>query len=231
MREKRPRYGSTGDTCFEVVSFNVHHGGLQRDKRTPYDVDSALATLGGDIVVLQEHVRERPVQVSFAAGFDHHHGVWVDEDRSLGLRVATHLPVLEQRTLRVKTHGNDPRSDSIAVRVKIGSAEAWVVGVHITTGWLPLGSALQVRELSTQLPDGPLIVLGDHNLWGPAAAAAGFARIGLERAVRGRTWPARFPHSQIDHIWYRELELVDASISDNLGSDHLAVRACFRPLG
>jgi endonuclease/exonuclease/phosphatase (EEP) superfamily protein YafD len=49
------------------------------------------------------------------------------------------------------------------------------------------------------------------------------------RAVRGRTWPARRPHSQIDHIWIDDgLAVVDAGVGAATGSDHRPVRARLR---
>ena len=49
---------------------------------------------------------------------------------------------------------------------------------------------------------------------------------GWRRAVRGRTWPASRPHSQIDHILVRpEIGVVNSAVLGDLGSDHRPVRA------
>jgi endonuclease/exonuclease/phosphatase family metal-dependent hydrolase len=49
--------------------------------------------------------------------------------------------------------------------------------------------------------------------------------------VRGRTWPASRPHSQIDHILVRRrdgTEVVHAEVLPAVGSDHRPVRATLR---
>ena len=48
--------------------------------------------------------------------------------------------------------------------------------------------------------DGPQIIAGDFNFWGPPVGAL-FR--GWQRPVRGRTYPANRPHSQIDHVLVR----------------------------
>ena len=71
--------------------------------------------------------------------------------------------------------------------------------------------------------DRPSVVAGDCNFWGPGVEAL---LPGWRRAVRGRTWPARALHSQIDHVLTRrgELEVVTARVMDDVGSDHRAIR-------
>jgi endonuclease/exonuclease/phosphatase family metal-dependent hydrolase len=49
--------------------------------------------------------------------------------------------------------------------------------------------------------------------------------------VRGRTWPAHRPHSQIDHVLVRDdVEVVDAAVLGEVGSDHLPLRVTLRPV-
>ncbi len=45
--------------------------------------------------------------------------------------------------------------------------------------------------------DTAAVLAGDMNMWGPPVSS--FFR-GWRRAVVGRTWPARRPHSQLDHV-------------------------------
>ena len=67
------------------------------------------------------------------------------------------------------------------------------------------------------------VLLGDMNLWGPPVRA--FLR-GWHRAVKGRTWPAWNPHSQIDHILVRgDVQVGSAAVLPAAGSDHRPVRA------
>jgi endonuclease/exonuclease/phosphatase family metal-dependent hydrolase len=61
------------------------------------------------------------------------------------------------------------------------------------------------------------------NMWGPPLSA--FFR-GWRRVIRGRTWPAFRPHSQLDHLLVTpSVAVIDARIAGRTGSDHLPVRA------
>ena len=69
------------------------------------------------------------------------------------------------------------------------------------------------------------VVAGDLNMWTPPIRRA----LGGHRAaVRGRTWPARLPHSQIDHMYFRSpLRLVSGEVLADHDSDHRPIRAVF----
>jgi endonuclease/exonuclease/phosphatase (EEP) superfamily protein YafD len=70
------------------------------------------------------------------------------------------------------------------------------------------------------------VIVGDFNLWGPAVSAL---LPGWRRAVRGRTWPAHRPHSQIDHVLVRDdVKVVDTAVLDEVGPDHRPVRVTLR---
>jgi endonuclease/exonuclease/phosphatase (EEP) superfamily protein YafD len=72
----------------------------------------------------------------------------------------------------------------------------------------------------------PSAIVGDLNMWGPPVGVALARRT---QAVKGRTWPAQRPHSQIDHIWIDDrLEAVAAGIGPATGSDHRAIWARLR---
>jgi endonuclease/exonuclease/phosphatase (EEP) superfamily protein YafD len=84
---------------------------------------------------------------------------------------------------------------------------------------------VHLAHLRGQLPRGPepTIVAGDFNLWGPPVVTI---LHGWRRTVRGRTYPAHRPHSQIDHILVnRAVRCVAAEVLPAYGSDHRAVRA------
>ena len=70
------------------------------------------------------------------------------------------------------------------------------------------------------------MVAGDCNLWGPGVVSV-FP--GWRRAVRGRTYPAPRPHSQIDHVLVRDdVEIVSGEVLAATPSDHRPVRARLR---
>jgi endonuclease/exonuclease/phosphatase family metal-dependent hydrolase len=102
-----------------------------------------------------------------------------------------------------------------------------LVAVHLSSR-LPYAPPMQLRALRRQLPppERRAVIVGDFNLWGPAVSAM---LPGWRRAVRGRTWPAHRPHSQIDHVLVRDdVEVVDAEVLDEVGSDHRPVRVTLR---
>lgn len=69
-------------------------------------------------------------------------------------------------------------------------------------------------------------IIGDMNMWGPVLARA---LPGMRRAVRGKTWPAWRPHSQIDHILVNDrLQVVQGEVLPNMQSDHLPIKATLR---
>jgi endonuclease/exonuclease/phosphatase family metal-dependent hydrolase len=91
---------------------------------------------------------------------------------------------------------------------------------HITHG-----SHAQYRLLGTKLPapTTAAVLAGDMNLWGPPVNS--YVR-GWRRGVKGRTWPALRPHSQLDHIMVTPpVTVTGARIGEFAGSDHRPVVA------
>ena len=214
---------------FRLVSYNVHIGGMRPDTITPYDLQAVFDTLGGDVVVTQEMFADSPrprlpyieeIVIAPPNFFQADNG----QHPEYQLVVASRYPILARREFPLRPAGGDPRDKVLGVQLDTPGGHVWIIGVHLTTGALPYGSFRQVRDLAAQLPEGPLVIAGDHNLWGPACAS-GYLGTGLRRAVKGRTWPARFPHSQIDHIWTRGLNAREGRVHGDTGSDHRAVSA------
>jgi endonuclease/exonuclease/phosphatase family metal-dependent hydrolase len=93
-----------------------------------------------------------------------------------------------------------------------------VCGTHMSH--ITHGSHAQYRRLSKQLPPvgSAAVLAGDMNLWGPPTAS--YFR-GWRRAVRGRSWPAHRPHSQLDHVLVtRSVTASNPRIGGFAGSDH-----------
>ena len=109
-----------------------------------------------------------------------------------------------------------------ALVLEIGGAKPLrIVGTHL--GHLSHGSPRQMLMLRRYLSHArPAVVLGDMNCWGPPLAAI----LGAKRAVKGKTWPAWRPHSQIDHVLtLGEVGVSQAEVLPALGSDHRPIRA------
>ena len=146
---------------------------------------------------------------------------------SWGIAVLTRGdPVVEgSRILHLPSLKRDRvRRAAIAVDLTAEGVPLTVVGTHMSH--LQYGSHRHYGTLNARLrtearPDA--VLLGDMNLWGPPVRAF---LPEWRRAVKGRTWPAWNPHSQIDHILVRGNVRVGASsVLPAVGSDHRPVRA------
>lgn len=229
-----------------LATFNTHYGlrPARRPPAVPYDMHAALEALDADVIVLQEVYRP-----------DRHHGpvdaaaaslgltVWYqptgpattdtrwphlapDGAGESGIAVLSRLPIRRVGALVLGPTYLDPAPGRTAldVAVDVDGATLRVIAVHLTSR-LPHGPPIQLRRLARLLPPAgtPAVVAGDHNFWGPGVV--GLMR-GWHRSARGRTWPTRWPHSQIDHVLLRpaDVEVLDARVLPDLGSDHLPVR-------
>lgn len=142
-----------------------------------------------------------------------------------GLAVLSRLPVQGTRVFELGRLPRDrARRAAIVTTVSVGAEPVTVVGTHmshITYGAFRHYVRLQ-RHLRDTVGDGPAVLAGDMNLWGPPVTAF-FP--GWSRAVRSKTWPAWRPHSHVDHVLvHGALEVVDAEVLPAAGSDHLPVR-------
>jgi hypothetical protein len=229
---------------FSIATFNTHWGVTLAGR--PFDVVGAAVALDPDVLVLQESWRPNGGP-GYAASIAAHLGGTLHElpmmsDRNparpkhlaippgpagdCGLAVISRLPVTDRHAFDLGHAPGDaiPRRFGLAVTVTPpGGGSVTVAGVHASHRlW---GSLPQLERLDTALRSlgGASVIAGDCNMWGPPIATV---LRGRRRAVRGRTWPAPRPHSQIDHIWIdRHLRAVDARVGDDVGSDHRPVRA------
>jgi endonuclease/exonuclease/phosphatase family metal-dependent hydrolase len=218
----------------------------QVSRNGTYDVAAVLGALDADVVVAQESWRpdDEPAAVDVAAGVGgatvHEitfgrgivepwpHIIGTRQARSrggLGIAVLSRLPTRRLGELPVGRAVGDPASNRRALHLEceLEGGPLEIVAVHLSSR-LPHGPPIQLARLRPQLPPPgrPAVVIGDFNLWGPAVSAM---LPGWRRAVRGRTWPAHRPHSQIDHVLVRDdAEVLDAAVLDEVGSDHRPVR-------
>ena len=229
-------------TTISVAQFNTHFGRTKRGR--PYDVVDAIARLDADVVALEEvwqshggesfaaqagrelgyHVHERAVapgvvtrRRDVARTGEPSEGWW-------GMALLTRAPHAPLTPIPLGRALGD-RASRVALQAEVGPLH--VVVTHISHRlW---GSPLQLRTLARGVAaDGPpTVVLGDFNMWGRVVS-----RIfgpAWRRAVLGRTWPARRPHSQIDHVLVNgAVEVVESAVLPRTGSDHLPIRAVLR---
>jgi endonuclease/exonuclease/phosphatase family metal-dependent hydrolase len=178
------------------------------------------------------------------AHFTGEHGLYFDEHRSLtkaqrarrgeldvvehgqwGLGLLTRLAIED---IRVETLDRLPREKVrrafIVARLNDRGRTFYVIAVH--GAHLSHGSYRQYRRISEFVdsldPSVPILLAGDFNCWRPLLRTF---LPGWTSMVRARTWPARMPHSQIDHILTRgPWESLGGFASDG-GSDHRALVA------
>jgi endonuclease/exonuclease/phosphatase family metal-dependent hydrolase len=165
-----------------------------------------------------EHRSLTRAQRARRAERDVEHGEW-------GLAILTNLEVEE---LRVEPLGRLAREKVnralIVARLRDEGRVFHVLCVH--GAHLSHGSFRQyrrIRQLAAQLdPAVPTIMGGDFNSWRPLLRAL---LPGWRSLVRARTWPARRPHSQIDHLLAKGPWRVSGGGAIDGGSDHRALYA------
>jgi endonuclease/exonuclease/phosphatase family metal-dependent hydrolase len=139
-----------------------------------------------------------------------------------GVGMLARVPVRSSEVIHLGQLRRDPaRRAVIAATTDLGGREVSLFGTHMSH--ISHGSHAQYRRLGTLLPhpDHAAVLAGDMNLWGPPVNSFFPA---WRRAVIARTWPARRPHSQLDHILITPpLSVVHARAAARSGSDHRPV--------
>lgn len=236
-----------------VASFNAHYGYDTRGRA--FDVAAVCRDLGADVLVVQESwlPDDRVSDVDRAASemgytvtheamgtarISGHKPRLVSSGRAdgkLAISMLSRLPVRGTRVIEMHHLPLDsaPRRFAIALDVEVDGEVFSYVGTHLDH--LTHGSPYQLTKLRRELPgdhrssgrgpgsDRPAALAGDMNMWGPVLS---LLMPGWRRAVKGRTWPNVFPHSQIDHIMVNPLVRVRGyDVLHSGRSDHRPVRA------
>jgi endonuclease/exonuclease/phosphatase family metal-dependent hydrolase len=142
-----------------------------------------------------------------------------------GIAVLSRLPVRRSEVIALPRLRRDRANRAVvALSVEVNGHPIGIAGTHMSH--LSHGSALHFRAVARML-DGvfghePVLLAGDMNLWGPPIHAL----LGQwHRAVKGKTWPAWRPHSQLDHLLVRGLAVRASGVWPESGSDHRPVWA------
>ncbi len=143
------------------------------------------------------------------------------------LAVCSRFPVRARRELPIGRIPGDPAGprSALVLTLDIDGIEVDLVAVHVSSRLWALAPVRHLRALRPQLPANGrrAIVAGDCNLWGPPVEAL---LPGWRRAIRGRTYPAHRPHSQIDHVLVRDdVSVRWGEVLAETPSDHRPVRA------
>ena len=238
---------------FTVAAFNAHWGvgRYQIPRGVRFDVARIVRGFDADVVVVPEAWRDaQGVGLLDVLGGEGYHVETVQlmrlelrvrtattergrvpRDGAWELAICSRFPVLERRLIPMGYVGNDapgPR-DALAVTVDIGGTPVEIVGLHTSSKVWKLAAVRHLTTLRRGLaaPGGrPQVVAGDFNFWGPPVRAL---LRGWRPAVRGRTFPASRPHSQIDHVLVRGgIDVLGGEVLAMTPSDHRPVRARLR---
>ena len=230
-------------STFTITSFNALWGRTTDD--TPFDLPAVVERFDTDVISLQEvwdpaDGGSTLHETAHAIGYEMIHvplsGSRVDPrpeitphpheaDGTWGVALLTRLPIVSTRIVdlgRMVERWDVADRFAILAELDVGGAAVTVAGLHLS--FVLPNAAAQLRRLRSYLPSHqPTVVAGDCNLWGPIAEAM---LPGHRRAVRGRTWPAHRPHSQLDHILVSPgITVIDGEVLLPVGSDHRPVRA------
>lgn len=231
--------GMSSDRGIAIASLNLHGG--RRDDGTPFDVEEACRTLPADIVALQEVWRPAsgPDPLTGAAAALGARAITADLlDRtslreltiaadtapgSWGLAVLTTLPVTSYELVDLgRARGDVARRAAQLVTVSVGGGRRLrIANAHLTHRF---ASPLQLLGLVRRLraDEEPTVIVGDLNMPFPVTGLAA----GHSPAVRGKTFPARRPVVQLDHILTgRGAAARGGQVLPAAGSDHLPVCA------
>lgn len=234
-----------------IASYNVHWGlGPRGLGFAPFDVVDACRRLDADVLVLAEtwapdHRPSQQEEVAEALAMEVvcetqlARSVLGPPPRALGrgdeggaggwqLAALSRLPWRAAEVLPLPHLRLDPAVRGVlAFDVLLDGSALAVRGTHLPH--LEFGVHLQTCALRRSLPspDRPAAFIGDMNMWGWTIDQ--MAPRGWRRVVKGKTWPAHRPHSQIDHLLVTpSVEALWGEVGPDLGSDHLPIRARLR---
>ncbi len=233
---------------FNIAAYNAHWGigRFGEFRRVRFDVARIIRGFEADVVVVPEAWRsddgvsvvddlagdgyhiETVALMPLAQRTDRRSDI-VPRDGIWELAVCSRFAVLERREIAIGVIKSDPAGprNALALTVDIGGTPVEIVGLHASSKVWRLAPVKHLLTLKRQLRErGPQIVAGDFNFWGPPI---GRMMRGWDRPVRGRTYPSRRPHSQVDHVLVRGgIESLGGEVLAATPSDHLPVRARLR---
>ncbi len=235
----------SGSDSLLCVSYNIEYS--EKLDQALTDLTSDPRLLNPDILLLQEMDPEGVAFLAERMGMNYfyypsfihpHHG------RLFGTAVLSPWPLGQPQSI-VLPYPNpltDNHRTALAVDIEIGNRVVRAVSVHMSTLMIDLEDRLEQATIvadSLVSDKGAAIIGGDFNTGTPwevvvfrrVARKAGFreARFQVERTALGGPLDMVGYHLNLDHIYYRDLDLVAAGVSDDAtASDHFPVWSLFR---
>ena len=246
---------SGSERDFTVAAFNAHWGvgRFGQFNGVRYDVARVVRGFDADLVVVPEAWRDESGNGLFDALRDDGYHVETVEVMRMDVRhrsrkgelgkvprvgvwelaVCSRFPVLERRLIPLGIVPADAAGlrNALALTVAIDGVPVEMIGLHVSSKVWRLAPVRHLLTLRRGIVDdsGPQILAGDFNLWGPATGAV---LRGWSRPVRGRTYPSRRPHSQIDHVLVRGgIQVLGGEVLAETPSDHRPIRTRLRLVG
>ena len=155
----------------------------------------------------------------------------VPRDGIWQLALCSRFPIVARRDLPIGRIQTDPAGKRLALActLDVHGEPLEIVALHTSSKLWWLGPVRHMLALKRRLRTAgmkPDIIAGDFNFWGPPVSVL-FR--GWRRAVRGPTYPANRPHSQIDHVLVRgNIEAVSGEVLAATPSDHRPIRVNLR---
>ena len=228
----------TPNKGFSIVTFNTHLGGVNPDFKTLYPLSDVTARMPADVMVFQEVVQGDNIESitvpSTARVFSKildpsYSRVINNEERkgSLSTFIASSLPVLDEMSWVLAPFSQKAQAQVQLILLETSLGKVWFAGVHLSAQHVPLLSTVHFNDLSRKVKmltgkGLPVIVAGDHNLWGRVVRP--LAPKGAIFASKSPTWPSSNVKHCIDHVWGTGVKL-HGFAGANVGSDHLPVFA------
>jgi endonuclease/exonuclease/phosphatase (EEP) superfamily protein YafD len=216
-----------------VLSWNLH-----KSRDPGWEADLARLAAASDLLLIQEAAMSAVLQRALhAAGYD-----WLlaasfmRRDRPIGVLSAARMrpaSACVQRSFEPLLQL--PKSAVITRYAVHGSSRTLAVAnVHAINFTLGLGAyRAQLEAIARELADhrGPVIVAGDLNTWNAPRLAVVrdvMHRMGLAAVLPRTDTRSRFLGRQVDHVFVRGLEVVDAAAPEVRSSDHNPLLATLR---
>jgi endonuclease/exonuclease/phosphatase family metal-dependent hydrolase len=229
--------------ALRVMTYNIHSG-RGADRKVDLDrIAAVIASYEPDVVALQEvdvgRLRSGGVDQAAALaarlGMDARFVACVEDGAErYGLATLSRWPIEDDRHVMLPSRpGTEPRGALLVwLRWPGRDARVEIVNTHLSTHLRDRSE--QATALAEAIGTGDVVVAGDLNCGkgtGPYRALC----IHLRETTHRRTWPARLPLLQLDHLLYRgALRLVSAGVwtaaPARRASDHLPVVAELAPL-
>ncbi|GIU48038.1 EEP domain-containing protein [Shewanella sairae] len=216
----------------DVTTWNIY-----KQNSSGWDVSLKQLTDRSDLLLLQEaqltpeltaFVEEQSLYMLLARAFNF-------AEEPIGVMNLSRDPALSSCVFRkAEPYINFPKSMLVSYYLLSDDSQLLVVNIHsinFTFGLEEYLAQLEVVKAAMKDHTGPIIFAGDMNTWSDKRTVAIedlLKATGLVEAVPIDDSRTTFFGHRLDHIYYRNLELVKAESIITSSSDHNPVKAYFR---